>query len=273
MPRVRLQRSAWFLLNWGTFQSLLIFFLCHGSSVAEPKPEKSSYWYSHDYPNPRTEPERCGRSPGHLSWLCDPDDFISEADAMKLDELINSSYSDTRCRCYSCITNSHGYLIMVALMEAMYRDQTQINGTQSTQKLFSDAKKFAGDLMHQWSEKSTCKEYIFILFSRNDNVLYTLAEENANKILNNTMIMKVNGYIHRYFSYKEGMAKGLHKMITYYKDILLQRFKDPGPLQSLVPNQVQYSEIQETKSKANSGKYKQFSLLFSICFQIVHVFS
>lgn len=267
MLHVYLLSKSTFLLNYGSFQSLLILLLLCLATAEETKPGKKSYWYSHDYPNPQTEPERCGRSSDNPSWLCDPDNFISEENAKKLDKLINSVYSETRCNCYTCITNSHGYLIMVALMEAMYRDESQLNGTKPIQELYHDARTFAANLMKNWGGKSSCKEYVFILFSRSDSVLYTLAQENAKLLLNNTMIKKVNRNVFRYFSYKEGIVKGLTKMITYYKDIFLRKFKDPGTQESLIKNRLTYSQVQDTKSHANS-RFPRSSLLFNTLFNL-----
>lgn len=54
--------------------SLLVCTIQLSNSVEE----KPSYWYPHDYPNPRKEQARCGREQTKPSWLCDPDKLLTD---------------------------------------------------------------------------------------------------------------------------------------------------------------------------------------------------
>ncbi|XP_014774202.1 uncharacterized protein LOC106871943 [Octopus bimaculoides] len=241
-------------MSFATITLLFSLLVCtiQLSNTAEEKP---SYWYPHDYPNPRKEQARCGRELTKPSWLCDPDKLLTEKEAMEVDKLIASVRTKTRCPCYKCVNKNKGYLIMVALMGKMYRNVR--NKNDSEERLFQDSKKFATKLMRRWGGRSMCEEFVIILYSKADNVLYTVTEKNAGKILNETMVMKEQDYVKWYFG-SEDVGNGLVMMIEDYRDMFLKKFKE-RPVEDFMKADAEpvVQEKSEAKSNAIQNNIRQ----------------
>ncbi|GAB1606912.1 uncharacterized protein LOC115221659 [Argonauta hians] len=214
-------------------------------SIAEA--DKHTYWYQNDYPNPRKEPERCGRETKKPSWLCDPDNFLTKNETMRVDKIIASVRTKTRCTCYKCVNKDKGYLIMVAMMGKMYRKAPNHNDSET--QLFKDSQKFARKLMRRWGGRSMCNESVLILFSKDDNMLYTVTESNAGKVLNDSMVLRVQDSAKWYFALDDHIGEGLIMMLEDYRDIFMKKYRE-RPVPSFAHNSVHPAQQQED-SKTN----------------------
>lgn len=50
----------------------------------------SSQWSPGSYPNPQTQPSRCGRSHVQRSWVCDPDGLLSKHSGDVIEGILKS---------------------------------------------------------------------------------------------------------------------------------------------------------------------------------------
>ncbi|XP_070189325.1 uncharacterized protein [Littorina saxatilis] len=171
-------------------------------------------WKVQDYPDPFSFDTytQCGRS--NKSNICDPNTIIAKKEADEIDSLIWSVYRESRCDCQSCIRNSHGYVIRVAIMPRM--ESIYKHGNTSQDRL-KDAQMFSYILTRNWAMAGSCNESLLILYSRYDGILYTLTLPQARHVLEDEAVKRITMQVRPLFDDETMVGKGLKEMITKYK--------------------------------------------------------
>jgi len=178
-------------------------------------------WNWVSYPNPNSPNQdqqvQCCRS--KQSSVCDPNGLIPQATADDLDVDIENVYTDTRCGCDHCTNHNHGYVIRVALLEKMIpiRLTARDNGTMARLR---DAHLYAYQISRKWNMDGACQEAILILYSKQDNILFTLTRSEARRKLSDTDIGEVSLKVRHYFDNERTIGDGIKEMIERYKRIL-----------------------------------------------------
>jgi len=190
---------------------------CMGPN-APPAPQE---WKWTDYPNPNSPNQRsqflCCRS--NQSYVCDPNGLISETQADEIDLAIKNVYEDTRCTCNHCLINKHGYIVRVAIMEKMVPVR---NNDTSMMARLRDAHLYAYQISRRWHMEGACKESLLILYSRADNILFTLTLKEARKKVTDSKVGDVSLRVRDYFTRESTIADGIKEMIARYKLILMR---------------------------------------------------
>lgn len=145
-----------------------------------------------NYPDPIDRYEACGRpSP---SFVCDPSEFLPASAADAIDDLLKDVYNETTVPCYASgprATRRKGYLIMVAVMPKMERYFTVNVTTYNMRTKYREAMYFSYYLgqENKWGKHSSnCNEMVIILYSVEDNVLYTSTQPIARRKLTDTIV-------------------------------------------------------------------------------------
>ncbi|CAH1800133.1 unnamed protein product [Owenia fusiformis] len=188
---------------------------CYGRIRRPPPtpPPAIKEWTVEDYPNPQRQVYNCGRN-GITSWVCDPNNLITHNEANYLDDMINFFMKKTKCACpKKCKRKNKGYHIAIALMNKMK--------PYSDFESFDDKLKHAAYFSHQLESMlwkyGMCQEDIVILYSKEDNVIYTMPGNNSRKILDGNMITEVTMESRVYFEPGKNITKGLETMIKGYR--------------------------------------------------------
>jgi len=187
--------------------------------------EAHQAWNRRDYPNPQTHPMQCKRE--RKSYLCDPNELLSQAEANQLDRVLESVVNDTKCPCstYTCRSSRTGYVIAVALMDKIEEEENYVDdGTSDIGEVIdhslSKARLFAYTLEQSTWKFGNCDEDIVIVYSRQDNVLYTMTGEAARGKLRDAHIGEIAMKVMHKF--RSNIFEGLHDMIMAYKKKLLR---------------------------------------------------
>jgi len=187
-------------------------------------------WSRSMYPNPRTQPSECGRYM-RQSYLCDPNHLLSDDEAIQLDLVLEGVRNDTRCPCsnHACRTNPRtGYLIAVALMHHIEEEENYVDsGDSDVQEVIdhdlSKARLFAYTLERSTWNFGECDEDVIILYSKQDNVLYTITGETVerNRKLTAAHIGEISMMVLDKFTSGK-VFEGLYTMINEYKKRLMR---------------------------------------------------
>lgn len=171
-------------------------------------------WKVSDYPDPYSFDTyfQCGRN--NQSNVCDPNSMISKKQADDIDSLVRSVYRETRCQCPSCISNSHGYVIRVAIMPRMESIYNERNDSVATLK---DAQMFSYMLTKKWSMAGKCNASLLILYSRYDNILYTLTLSMTREVLKDELVKRITMSVRPLFDKDDTVGYGIQEMIKRYK--------------------------------------------------------
>ncbi|BFZ10009.1 hypothetical protein BsWGS_13048 [Bradybaena similaris] len=199
----------------------LIFLACIVTQGSGQRSDRRK-WSAFDFPNPQHEYSQCGRP--NLSSVCDPNGIISRQDADTIDQLINALYRETRCQCYSCITNKHGYIIKVVLMPEMER--VFPDGENTTLGRLRDAQMYSYIITQRWRMEGACNETLLILYSRNDGILYTLTRQMTRIKLSDEDVKKISLVVRHFFDRTETIAAGIKEMIHRYRLIFEDRHSE-----------------------------------------------
>jgi len=180
------------------------------------------------YPDPRKDSEECGRG-SKKSYLCDPDQVLNPGEGDQLDREIERVMNETSCPCSyeSCATRKYrkGYKIAIALIKKMPDDPDvqYREGEDELTHTLNKASLYAYTLLSRW-KIGTCGEEIIIFYSQEDNVLYTMTGDVAERRLRNSIIGEIS---------MEGRGKfgsnnfeGLLYLITKYREVLSGNYKE-----------------------------------------------
>lgn len=185
-------------------------------------------WTRRDYPNPQTNSYDCGRF-SKRSYLCDPNKLLSDDEANQLDLVLESVVNDTKCPCstYACRTSRTGYVISVALMNKIEEEENYVDDGSSDIGDVIDhnlmkARLFAYTLESYTWNFGNCDEDIVILYSREDNALYTMTGEAARGKLRDAHIGEIAMMVMHKFGPNKNIFEGLHDMIMAYKKKLMR---------------------------------------------------
>lgn len=190
---------------------------CRGPG-APPAPTN---WNWTVYPNPNSPNQdqqlQCCRS--NQSYVCDPNGLISQRQADEIDVAINNVYAETRCGCQHCIHHNHGYIIRVALMSKMVPVYPNSRDNSTMAKL-RDAHSYAYQISRRWDMDGDCQESLLILYSRQDNILFTLTRSETRKKLTDSKVGDVSLLVRHHFNREDTIAAGIKEMIARYRHIL-----------------------------------------------------
>ncbi|XP_071112412.1 uncharacterized protein [Haliotis cracherodii] len=171
-------------------------------------------WHVNQFPDPWWFPEQCNR--GNKSAICDPNGVITRQQADDIDRLIEAVAVDTRCPCYDCVTNQRGYVIRVALMHQMENLLEEDEGIMDRLK---NARLFAYLLTKRWKLTGNCNETLLIVYSKADNVLYTMTGKSAGMTLKDNLIVEISVDVRPFFDDEETIAEGIKEMIRRYRAV------------------------------------------------------
>jgi len=190
------------------------------------------------YPNPWINPTPCGSK--YRSYICDPNRILSDNDASQLDVKLHSVVSDTKCPCatYTCSSQRNdGYKIGIAVMksfsdDAQFYDQnTQLQREQSREQMqviLDKARQIAFDIRKNWN-MGICDEDVIILYSRDDDVVFTVTGAVARMKLTDKLVADISLEARRR-NYDKFAFSGLDFMISKYLEVFLDRYRDvPRP--------------------------------------------
>jgi len=185
---------------------------CRGPD-APPAP---TTWIWSQYPNPNSPNQdqqlQCCRS--NQSYVCDPNGLMSERQADEIDQAVKNMFVQTRC---SCCRAGTGYVVRVALMQQMVRIDSRHN---STMDRLRDAHLYAYQIAHRWGMETDCGQGLLILYSRDDNILFTLTFRKTRSHLPDYKVGDVSLRVRHHFNDEETIADGIKEMIARYKRIL-----------------------------------------------------
>ncbi|XP_061176817.1 uncharacterized protein LOC133185537 isoform X1 [Saccostrea echinata] len=171
-------------------------------------------WTVEQFPNPETEPEKCGGIRGRKSYLCDPNSILTSSFA-ELDHALNQTFMDTQCICsaYKCrdLNYRHGVHISVAVL-------ANLKLTQGRTSALPEVEHFALQLESRHWNFGACDNDVVIVYSAGDNVIYTATGSAANYILDTQKIKDITSANGIYFRNKNPMA-GLYAMIMDYRNV------------------------------------------------------
>lgn len=185
-------------------------------------------WTRSNYPNPQTQSYDCGRY-SKKSYLCDPNKLLSDDEANQLDLVLQGVQNNTRCPCstYTCRSSRTGYVIAVALMHHIEEEQDYVDdGTNDVQDVIDHhmfkARLFAYTLESYTWNFGNCDEDIIILYSQQDNALYTMTGEAARGKLRDAHIGEITMKVLHKFGPNKKVFEGLHEMINEYMKRLMR---------------------------------------------------
>lgn len=219
-------------LNCRLFIVVLTFLeFCSSSDVTSRSPPVARSL--EDIGNPRTDVGSCGRN-NQPSYICDPDHVLSIGQDDALESQIMSIHSSTHCPCSDATcrsTSKSGYLIAIAMVNKMKltdnptgNNDPAHNGEHASRldTVLSEARKLAFGLLKKWN-LGRCNESILILFSRGDNVLYTVTDVVAGKKLTDDLIGEISMDVRSEFG--QNVTSGFQKLLTEYKEVFDGMYK------------------------------------------------
>jgi hypothetical protein len=192
------------------------------------------------YPNPLQDPELCRPRTRSRSFLCDPSQILTPTEANELDAVLASIAEQTRCPCssFSCAESEHdahgnGYKVGVAVMRRLsgdseasrHQDDDKYAAKQKLIQTLNEAKLFTIELHKNW-KLGHCHEDVVILYSADDDVVYTVTGGVARKMLDDKMVADISLDARRNNHPTLGF-KGLKKIAQDYKSALLGRYVAP----------------------------------------------
>ncbi|EDO30764.1 predicted protein, partial [Nematostella vectensis] len=135
-------------------------------------------WSKENFPNPIKDTEMCGRR-GVSSWICDPDEVLSYADANTLEEMLRNIEQKTTSGCEH--SRKPGYQIAVALMKKI-KHHYGISGEEL-------ARDFAVHLHDSWGVGHRgCGDGAVFLLSVTDRTMYISTGRVAKEVLTSDQI-------------------------------------------------------------------------------------
>ncbi|XP_033739580.1 uncharacterized protein LOC117326890 isoform X2 [Pecten maximus] len=180
-------------------------------------------WEANQMPDPYTNPKACGRYENKPAYICDPNNLLPAKGADIIDWLAEGTYlNDTTCPCsdYRCESNDakpYGSIINVALIKKLKRPEGQ---KASTENLLNAARSFTYNLTNDRWNKGVCNNNIVIMYSADDETLFTMAGKTSALRLNNQIITEITEHHIRHFIDKKDLTAGLYSLIVDYRNVL-----------------------------------------------------
>jgi len=179
-------------------------------------------YYSYKYPRPGCS---------EYEWVCDPDNLLSHTEALMLDAKLSRVVSDTKCPCsnYACKhSGSRGYKVAVALITSFSPDSRKDDQNAASHrepsreqmaKTLEEAKKIAVDLRKTWSF-GRCDEDVVVIYSRDDDVVYTVTGSVARKKLDDGQVADISVQA-RKSNFKNFASTGIGFIVDRYRAAFL----------------------------------------------------
>ncbi|KAH9518465.1 hypothetical protein Btru_016866 [Bulinus truncatus] len=184
-------------------------------AASQPNEISREVWNITDFPDPSSPDEkerlRCGRQ--STSSVCNPNNIITKIDADAIDNLINIVHKETRCPCNDCHKYKHGYSIRVAVINSFEK----FNKKNSQQSLLREAKLFSYLLSQKWKMQGACDETLLILYSKKDNLLFTMTRKTARMKLHDSDVGRISLAVRTYFDNPSTIGDGIIEMIRRYR--------------------------------------------------------
>lgn len=192
-----------------------------------------------DFPSPQIMPSRCNTD--FDSYICDPHQIIDPKEARQLRLLLKEVATDTRCPCsmYTCtrrdIQKYRGYKIGVALLDSLsgnssansqnsaYREESH----DKMQDTLEEAAKVAIKLRNEW-KLGLCDEDVIIVYSRADDVVYTVTGSTARETLTDRLVGGIS-YSARNRNDDNFGFSGIRFMIEEYHKVFKGYYDDNEP--------------------------------------------
>ncbi|XP_046554118.1 uncharacterized protein LOC124263504 [Haliotis rubra] len=176
-------------------------------------------WHVNQYPDPWWFPEQCNRD--NKSAVCDPNGIVTKQQANDIDRLIEAVAVDTRCPCYDCVSNQRGYVIRVALMHQM---ENLLEEGEEIMDRLKNARLFAYLLTKRWKLTGNCNETVLIVYSKADNVLYTMTGTSAGRALKDNLIVEITVDVRPFFDDEDTITEGIKEMIRRYRAVFKKTY-------------------------------------------------
>ncbi|XP_077979489.1 uncharacterized protein LOC144434849 [Glandiceps talaboti] len=186
-------------------------------------------WQIEMYPNPQNDSTGLSYSCGHglnTSWICDPNEILSNQEAGELNEIAENIRLTTTCVCSICDANNTnnsqlgtGYVVAIAIvnrMEAEYINQ----GCPTRKELVKEADKWATYLRTTRWQFGDCGNDVIILYSKEENVIVTSTGEKTAEVLQASHIQHLYSKAHEYLDSHE-YFKGLKFLLQQYNRTLV----------------------------------------------------
>lgn len=145
-------------------------------------------WSSNELPNPQNDADDiCGRK-GIKSSICDPDAYLSKADADKIEGLINFvNKGENGFKQYPCEGGHSGPQIAVAIIDAM----SPATGDKNRR-----AYRFAQDLHDQWGVgDANCQNGIILFYAIQDRAMGFSVGAGVNGVVTDAATSKIMAFI------------------------------------------------------------------------------
>ncbi|XP_074662334.1 uncharacterized protein LOC141914894 [Tubulanus polymorphus] len=186
--------------------------------LAQVTPVERS-WHVLDYPNPQVNITKCGRRV-RRSWICDPNNLLKFEEANELDSLIADIQRDTLCPCSRdiCYRDGRGYVISIALVNKLTTDSRQQGMAQQVE----NGRKFVRNLEKYNYAFDRCDEDVIIMYSRDDNIIYTLTGLKAREKLTDQILSDITRDATVYFMHN--LFMGLKHMLYGIRSVLEGRY-------------------------------------------------
>lgn len=163
-------------------------------------------WRIENFPDPQSNHKACNRTVS--SFICDPNDFLNDRDAQKLDNLIDNIKASTACACEDCSQGS-GLSVGVAVFNNIYKD------VRDDPK--EKAEEFAKTLLTNW-KLGSCGNAILVLLAVQTEQFVVVPGETVSKILNLTELEKMREAVKDYFNSTSSIYTGLESLLTSISD-------------------------------------------------------
>ncbi|XP_021356479.1 uncharacterized protein LOC110452347 [Mizuhopecten yessoensis] len=180
-------------------------------------------WDASLMPDPYTNPKACGRYENKPAYVCDPNNLLPAKGADILDWLAEGTYlNDTMCpcsdwRCESTDAKPYGTIINVALVKKIKRPEGQ---DPTSENLLNAARQFTYTLTNERWNKGVCNNNIVIMYSAEDETLFTMAGKTSAQRLNNDVITEITNHHMRHFKNGRDLTAGLYSLIVDYRNVL-----------------------------------------------------
>lgn len=181
--------------------------------------ERKGKWVKEEFPNPTKDPKACNRRE-KVSWICDPDQLLSDETATKVEQKLHFVRKNTFSGC-SLETNP-GYQIAVAVLKGMR--------STANESVPETAEKFAKHLHDRWGVGNTgCDDGVMLLLATNDDQVYISTGRGVTKVLTDYQIGDIIGEMKPHLkdkNYDKSVEVAVTKMSEIFSEKVLESSLD-----------------------------------------------
>ncbi|XP_060080133.1 uncharacterized protein LOC132559519 [Ylistrum balloti] len=205
--------------------SLVVVLLLIGTGYCQNNGDLATImeWEASQMPDPYTNPKACGRYENKPAYVCDPNNILPAKGADILDWLAEGTYlNDTTCPCsdWRCEANDagpYGTIINVAVVKKIKRPEGQ---DPTAENLLNAARQFTYTLTNERWNKGVCNNNVVIMYSAQDETLFTMAGKTSALKLDNDVITEITNHHMRHFKNGRDLTAGLYSLLVDYRNVL-----------------------------------------------------